>query len=395
MEKWEEDFEIEKFLEKDIINGLSDEDYERLELEGGENLIQFAGAELPRIEGESEKVEGIKITINEYDEANNQEFTGPIGVFVPLDNFKDARIDFWNGNDKDTELGNSWVEKLSPIIEVIKKLPYANRQEILVYMKEEKEQKYDVPLEEEERETKVIRKVLDNGKEVKALDIIDEFEDIKSEIESIELDILNSEDVKELETLRDELIIKRDNLIKKSDNWYKNASVMDKITVMAIDYAPNVNEYYVGAIGADYDEIITDPEVQANEDLMKKLNIFEEKCSVVKHGVVVTLQGKYKGDEFVCESIYGEGKVINSNARYALVDFKTGHIANQSNEIDESYDDPSIIMVDMQQEQNHDISEIEDAVSGRKTEDLNEVISEISEEMQDKSKENDGQTMDV
>lgn len=130
-------------LEDDIINGLSDEDYEKLEL-SDDTWVEYGAATMPREEMRNgdKNVEGFRITImeNEYDEEglNPQAFSSPVGIFVPLDNFKDARIDYWNQNDKDKDFAKVWVEKLSPIIESIKTLPYENVTELLAEVEKAK-----------------------------------------------------------------------------------------------------------------------------------------------------------------------------------------------------------------------------------------------------------------
>lgn len=131
-------------LEDDVINGLSDEDYENLEL-SEDTWIDYNAATMPRKENDSKNVEGFRITLmeNEYDEEgeNPQAFSSHVGIFVPLDNFKDARIDFWNQNDaEDKDFAKFWIEKLSPIVESIQTLPYENVKELLEEVKREKEE---------------------------------------------------------------------------------------------------------------------------------------------------------------------------------------------------------------------------------------------------------------
>lgn len=199
----------------------------------------------------------------------------------------------------------------------------------------------------EVRETKIIRKVLDDGKEVMALDIVDEFENIQSELGSIELGIRNSIDIDELLEAQDELITRRDELLEMVNKWHENASIMEKISVIAIK--DGGSNYFAGPIGATYEKVVNDSEIQSDEDLMTKLKIFKEKCFVVTNNTCITLDGEYKGEKFVCNSIMGEQGLISNDARSASIDFKTGEISNYENsvrpdwQVNESYVDQSII----------------------------------------------------
>lgn len=161
-----------EILKDNIINGLSDEDYEKLEL-SNDSWVDYQAATMPREENGNKNVEGFRITImeNEYDEdgLNPQAYNSPVGIFVPLDNFKDARIDFWNQNDKDKDFAKVWVNKLSPMIESIKTLPYGNVKELLdtvEMVKEELSQqghKHDISEIEEtvsDRKTEDLNKIV-------------------------------------------------------------------------------------------------------------------------------------------------------------------------------------------------------------------------------------------
>ena len=124
-------------LEEDILNNLSDEEYEKLEL-SDDAWLDYTAALMPRTEEDLGKnVEGFRISYqeNEYlEDGEVQNFTGPVGIFVPLDNFKEARIDFWNYRDKENEAAQQLVEMLSPVVESIRTLPYKNMNELIQYV---------------------------------------------------------------------------------------------------------------------------------------------------------------------------------------------------------------------------------------------------------------------
>lgn len=123
--------EIHNKLENEIIENLSKEGYEALNL-SDDVWIDYVAAFLPRAQAGKENVEGFRMTImeNEYDDdgLNPQAFSSPVGIFVPLDNFEDARIDYWNeaylGQKKD------WEEKLTPLLEAVKNQRLKNIKEI-------------------------------------------------------------------------------------------------------------------------------------------------------------------------------------------------------------------------------------------------------------------------
>lgn len=125
-----------KTLENDLVNGLTDRERRQLGLNSNDVWFSITAAEMPIVDEEGqENVHGFRISIeeNEYDEEGNpQAYSGPVGIFVPLDNFKDARIDVWNKRYKESDLTKTWVEKLMPVIETLQvRVPYKSIDELI------------------------------------------------------------------------------------------------------------------------------------------------------------------------------------------------------------------------------------------------------------------------
>ena len=178
-------------IEDGIFDNLSEEDYERLDL-SYDNWLDFTAATLYREQfgDNKEIVEGFRISMvgNEYDEDGNpQAFTGPVGIFVPLDNFKDARIDYWDSRYKDAEFLKETVEKLTSVVESIKSLPYANAQELIDIIENEKE----IEMEDIE-ETVSDRTVTDLNKTVEDIQKVEKVEE-KEDKKKNKKDIVDDE----------------------------------------------------------------------------------------------------------------------------------------------------------------------------------------------------------
>ena len=212
----------------------------------------------------------------------------------------------------------------------------------------------------EEKKAKVIREVLD-GKEVAKLDVVDEFMDIEDDLYKLDYEMdtepydddgnIDEEIFYSLLDERKQLCSRRDELGDMVDNWAKDASVMEKLSVIAVSMN-GAQRYDASPVGARYREIINDSEVQSNNELMRKLNIFKEKCFVITDATNISLDGEYKGDEFICKSISGAQELAGSNARVGFINFETGEIINRrdsKNEdwiVDEHYVDESIISIE-------------------------------------------------
>lgn len=177
--------------------------------------------------------------------------------------------------------------------------------------------------------------------------------------------------------------------------WEKNASVLERISVDAITSdGTSVRQMRVGPVGALLKDILDDTEIMSDDDLRKKLELFQEKCTVV-HEYMNIECGFERGQDnkLICSRIHGASEVINNNCRIASIDFKSGQITNykasirEDWRINQAYIDESV-MDSRLAIKPHRIEEIEDVVSDRKTEDINKVITEISNELKDKSQQN-------
>ena len=183
----------------------------------------------------------------------------------------------------------------------------------------------------------------------------------------------------------------------KCAEWSKTASVLERISVNSITAADGtaVENLRIGPVGASLEDVLNDTEIMSNEDLKRKFELFQEKCTVAHNCMHIECDWKKEQDgKLTCTKINGASEIINSNCKIASINFETGNIRNYANSIrsdwiiDEDYIDETIIDSKLVN-QTHNIEEIADTVSDRKLEDINKVVSEISEEMKDKSKENE------
>lgn len=176
----------------------------------------------------------------------------------------------------------------------------------------------------------------------------------------------------------------------------KTASVLERISVNSITAdGTTVGDLRIEPVGAYLKEVLNDTEIMSNEDLKRKFELFQEKCTVAHNYMNIECEWKKEQDgKLTCTKINGASEIINRNCKIASINFETGNIRNYADSIredwivDEDYIDETIIHSKLVS-QTYNIEEIADTVSDRKLEDINKVVAEISEEMKDKSKENE------
>ncbi len=164
-------------LENEIMESLSNEEYEELGL-SDDVWIDYNAALMPRVQGEKNNVEGFRIEImeNEYDEEglNPQPFSSPVGIFVPLDNFEDARIDHWN--EAYMEENKDWEERLKPILEAVKNQRFKSMREVYQEVQYEQNKEF---LDNN------IEKVIEIGNAILEKNPTDRSEEVEKELDSL------------------------------------------------------------------------------------------------------------------------------------------------------------------------------------------------------------------
>lgn len=167
----------------DILGGLSDEEYESLELDEDTSVEMSSMTCIEENEkGEQVEEKGMLIRTCEIEYpdpeeeyAGTQTYYSAVGIFVPINNFKDARIVYMSGKDREEGKYQEFVDNcLKPMLREIKELPYENASELLMRCKErEQENEYDIDDIEEtvsDRTITELNKTVEDIKEEKQED---------------------------------------------------------------------------------------------------------------------------------------------------------------------------------------------------------------------------------
>jgi len=192
------------------------------------------------------------------------------------------------------------------------------------------------------------------------LELVEEFERLleeyldldymlREEIDSIEEDIEYSQTKAKQAKIANRIAY----LNAQCAEWRKNASVLERISVKAITAdGTSIEDMRVGPLGAYLEEVLNDTEIMSNDDLRKKFELFQKKCTIAHMRMNIECDFKRgHDDKLICIRINGASEVLNRNCRTASIDFETGHIENYADSIrpdwviDERYEDPSIILV--------------------------------------------------
>ncbi len=128
--------------------------------------------------------------------------------------------------------------------------------------------------------------------------------------------------------------------------------MLERISVEAITAdGTTIKDLRVGAIGASLKDILNDTEITSNDDLRKKFELFQKKCTVAHDNMHIECNWKKGQDgKLICTSINGASEIVNRNCKIANIDFESGNIRNFADSIradfviDEEYQDPSIIL---------------------------------------------------
>ena len=134
-----------KKLEKDIMDRLLEEVKQKILTKvddcAYDIYVDISGTKMPRKDGDSELIEGILFeTTEEVFDDEVYYYRSPTGVFIPLDNFSDARVVYWNEKMKEDKEHQRYAKEcMEPVIEAVKTLPYNNATELLMKCKEEQE----------------------------------------------------------------------------------------------------------------------------------------------------------------------------------------------------------------------------------------------------------------
>lgn len=245
-----------------------------------------------------------------------------------------------------------------------------------------------------------VSKISENGMQLEG---IEEFEKLQSEYLDLDYELNNEidydEDYVDYCKVRAKQVKIRHRMAyieAKCAEWSKTASVLERISINSIVAdGTTIGELRVGPVGASLEEVLNDTEIMSNEDLKRKFELFQEKCIVKPKSMNIECEWKKEQDgKLICTKINGASETINDNCKITSIDFETGNIRNYANSIredwivDEDYIDETIIDSKLAS-QTHDIEEIVDIASQRRLEDINKVISEVSEAMKDKTKDNE------
>lgn len=174
------------------------------------------------------------------------------------------------------------------------------------------------------------------------------------------------------------------------DEWNKTASVLERISVDAITAdGTTIGDMRIGPVGASLEEILNDTEIMSDDDLRRKFELFQEKCTVVHNNMHIECDWKKGQDnKLLCKRINGASEIINSNCKIASIDFESGHVRNYADSMrddwvrDEKYEDPSIILV------TSELSDKEKQLSKLEAEEkkIAEAEALIQQQKEDKSK---------
>lgn len=171
--------------------------------------------------------------------------------------------------------------------------------------------------------------------------------------------------------------------------WSKNASVLERISVDAITAdGTSIRDMRIGPVGAYLEDILKDTEIMSDDDLRRKFELFQEKCTVAHNYMHIECDWEKEQDgKLVCTRIDGASEILNRNCKIASTDFKSGHIKNYADSIrddwviDEEYEDSSIILVTSElSDKEEQLSKLE---AEAKTIDEAEILIEHQKEGQD------------
>ena len=173
------------------------------------------------------------------------------------------------------------------------------------------------------------------------LELVEEFERLLEEY--LDLDYMLREEIDSIE-----------EDIEYSQTKAKQAKIANRIAYLnaqCAEWRKNAR-VLVGPLGAYLEEVLNDTEIMSNDDLRKKFELFQKKCTIAHMRMNIECDFKRgHDDKLICIRINGASEVLNRNCRTASIDFETGHIENYADSIrpdwviDERYEDPSIILV--------------------------------------------------
>ncbi len=151
------EIEIMNILENDIYNSLTDEEFHELGLDSKDVWFNMDEAELPLVDEKGQdsvdhNVDGIKLTFEEneyYEDGDVVAEPWHTGVFVPLSDFKKARLDVWNKKYRGQE--NETTRVLKAVVETIqKRLGYNNIEELIDKVKNQGYEGKEIPYTRDE-----------------------------------------------------------------------------------------------------------------------------------------------------------------------------------------------------------------------------------------------------